>query len=139
VIPEPGDFLVALDETHSGRDSWLYVSEKTLEKRREQVSEMKFALALPSPGYATRLPPSKQADMVKEVLASEDIELADFRDPHMKSIDASGGLHRTSISLSDFSASIQDEGLLVRFSLRKGSYATVVLREIMKNHPINRI
>ncbi|MCK5389502.1 MAG: tRNA pseudouridine(13) synthase TruD, partial [Candidatus Thorarchaeota archaeon] len=57
----------------------------------------------------------------------------------MRSLDAPGGLHRTSISLSDWEASIKDEGLLVKFSLRKGSYATIVLRELMKNHPLNRI
>ncbi|TFG31898.1 tRNA pseudouridine(13) synthase TruD [Candidatus Thorarchaeota archaeon] len=139
VIPEPGDFLIALDETHSGRDSWLYVTESTLEKRRQQVSEMKFALALPSPGYATHLPPTKQSDMLKEILKSEGITFKDFRDPQMRSIDAPGGFHHTSISLTDWEASIQDTGLLVKFNLRKGSYATVVLRELMKNHPINRI
>ncbi|MHA2313606.1 MAG: tRNA pseudouridine(13) synthase TruD, partial [Candidatus Thorarchaeota archaeon] len=27
-LPVPGDFLIKLDEAHSGRDSWLYVTEK---------------------------------------------------------------------------------------------------------------
>ncbi|MBE0526483.1 MAG: tRNA pseudouridine(13) synthase TruD [Candidatus Thorarchaeota archaeon] len=139
VLPEPGDFLIALDETHAGRDSWLYVTESTLEERRQQVSDMKYALALPSPGYATHLPPTKQSEMLKEILGEEEITLKDFRDPQMKSIDAAGGLHRTSITLSDWDASASDEGLFVKFSLRKGSYATIVLRELMKNHPINRI
>jgi tRNA pseudouridine13 synthase len=139
VIPEPGDFLIALDETHSGRDAWLYVTEATLEERLKQVSDMKYALALPSPGYATHLPPTKQSEMLKELLRNEEITFKDFRDPQMRSIDAPGGLHRTSISLSDWEASTTSEGLLVKFTLRKGSYATVVLRELMKNHPINRI
>ena len=139
VIPEPGDFLIALDETHSGRDSWLYVTESTLEERRQQVSDKQFALALPSPGYGTRLPPTKQSEMLKEILTAEGIALKDFRDSQMKSIDAPGGLHRTSITLSDWDASTQEDGLLVKFNLRKGSYATVVLRELMKNHPINRV
>jgi len=139
VIPELGDFLIALDETHSGRDSWLFVTETTLEERRQQVIDMKYTLALPSPGYATHLPPTKQSEMMKEILTAEGITFKDFRNPQMRSIDAPGGLHRTSIALSDWEASIQDEGLLVKFILRKGSYATVVLRELMKNHPINRI
>ena len=139
VLPEPGDFLIALDESHAGRDSWLYVTESTLEERRQQVSDMKYALALPSPGYATHLPPTKQSEILKAILKEEEITLKDFRDPQMKSIDATGGLHRTSITLSDWDASVSDEGLLVKFCLRKGSYATIVLRELMKNHPINRI
>ncbi len=139
VIPEPGDFLIALDETHSGRDSWIYVTESTLEERRQQVSKMEYALALQSPGYATRLPPTKQSEILKEILRIEGISFKDFRDSQMRSLDAPGGLHRTSISLSDWEASIKDEGLLVKFNLRKGSYATIVLRELMKNHPLNRI
>ena len=139
VIPEPGDFLIAQNKTHAGRDAWLYVTDSTLDERRKQVTKNEYALALPSPGYATRLPPSKQSEMVKEILQDEQITLNDFRNPQMRSIDATGGLHRTSITLSDFKASVKDEGLLVQFSLQKGSYATIVLRELMKNHPINRI
>jgi len=139
VIPEPGDFLIALDETHSGRDSWLFVTESTLEKRRQQVAKNEYALAIPSPGYSTRLPPSQQSDLVKEVLERESVSLIEFRNSEMKSLDAPGGLHRASIILKDWETKAQDDNLLVRFSLRKGSYATVVLRELMKNHPINRI
>ncbi len=139
IIPEPGDFLIACDETHSGRDSWLYVTDSTLEERRQQVSKMEYALALQSPGYATRLPPTKQSEILRELLRAEGITFKDFRDSEMRSLDAQGGLHRTSISLSDWETTIKDEGLLVKFRLRKGSYATVVLRELMKNHPLNRI
>jgi len=139
IVPEPGDFLIALNETHSGRDSWLFVTESTVEERRQQVADMKYGLALPSPGYATHLPPTKQSEMLKEILADEGVTFKDFRDSQMRSIDAPGGFHLTSITLSDWEASIQDEGLLVKFSLRKGSYATIVLRELMKNHPINRV
>jgi len=139
VTPQPGDFLIALDKTHSGRDSWLFVTDTTLEERRKQVARMEFALALPSPGYSTRLPPSQQSDLVKEVIKSEGVTLMDFRNREMRSLDAPGGLHRTSIILTDWEAKAQDDNLMVRFSLRKGSYATVVLRELMKNHPINRI
>jgi tRNA pseudouridine13 synthase len=139
VIPEPGDFLIAEDEPHSGRDSWLYVTDATLEERRQQVENKKFTLALPSPGYATHLPPSKQSEMLKELVRNEGITFKDFRNSTMRSIDAPGGLHRASIILTDWEASTTDEGLLIKFSLKKGSYATVVLRELMKNHPINRI
>ena len=139
ITPEPGDFLIALDEAHSGRDSWLFVTESTLEKRRQQVAKNEYALAIPSPGYSTRLPPSQQSDLVKEVLESEGVSLIEFRNSEMKSLDAPGGLHRASIILTDWDSKAQDDNLLVRFSLRKGSYATVVLRELMKNHPINRI
>ncbi|MFX0046182.1 MAG: tRNA pseudouridine(13) synthase TruD, partial [Candidatus Hermodarchaeota archaeon] len=33
--PEPGDFIIRLDETHSGRDEWLFVTEQNRESRME--------------------------------------------------------------------------------------------------------
>jgi tRNA pseudouridine13 synthase len=139
VQPQPGDFLIELDTAHSGRDSWLYVTEQTLEERIEQVEQGRYGLALPVPGYATRLPPSSQTDALKSLLMDEEIALRNFRNSKMKALDSPGGLHLTAIVIDDFYASHSEEGLRVAFSLRKGSYATVVLRELMKNHPINRV
>jgi tRNA pseudouridine13 synthase len=137
--PEVGDFLIKLDETHSGRDIWLYVTESSLEERQSQVESAEYGLALPIPGYSTRLPSVKQSELVKQIMKDEDIWLTDFRNPKIRSLDSPGGLHLASIKIPDLSVSCSDEGLLARFSLRKGSYATIVMREIMKNHPINRV
>ncbi|MFW9964367.1 MAG: tRNA pseudouridine(13) synthase TruD [Candidatus Sifarchaeia archaeon] len=138
-VPEVGDFLIKLDETHSGRDTWLYTTESTIEERCQQVESGEYGLALPILGYSTRMPPTKQSDFIKQILKDENIKLSDFRDAKMKSLDSPGGFHLASIRLPDLETSCSNEGLLMRFSLRKGSYATVVMREIMKNHPINRV
>ncbi len=137
--PDVGDFLIKLDETHSGRDTWLYVTETSLEERQGQVESGEYGLALPIPGYSTRLPSVKQSELVKQVLKDEDIRLVDFRNSKMRPLDSPGGFHLASIKLPDLDVSCSDGGLLARFSLRKGSYATIVMREIMKNHPINRV
>jgi tRNA pseudouridine13 synthase len=139
IEPEPGDFLIELNKAHSGRDSWLYVTEASLEERTGQTRRGEYGLALPVPGYATRLPPARQTDSLKALLEQEDITLSDFRNPGTRALDSPGGFHLSSILLDDLAVSHSTEGLSVKFSLRKGSYATVVLREIMKNHPINRI
>jgi tRNA pseudouridine13 synthase len=139
VRPQVGDFLMKLDEAHSGRDSWLFVTDSSLDERERQVESGEFGLAGTVPGYSTRMPPSRQTDLLKQILEEEDIQLREFRNSKMKSLDAPGGLHLTSIVLKDLEASSTNEGLTVQFSLRKGSYATVVMREIMKNHPINRV
>lgn len=139
VQPKPGDFLIELDTTHSGRDSWLFVTERSLEERIKQVKEGKYGLALPVPGYATRLPPTPQTDSLKALMHEEDITLRDFRNPSTRAFDSPGGLHLAAILIDNLSTSCSEEGLRLTFSLRKGSYATVVLREVMKNHPINRV
>jgi tRNA pseudouridine13 synthase len=137
--PQVGDFLIKLDETHSGRDSWVFVTESTLLEREQQVASGEYGLTTPVPGYSTRLPPSKQTDLVKHALKNEDVELREFRNSRVKALDAPGGLHLTSIVMTDLESFHSNEGLQVKFSLRKGSYATMVMREIMKNHPINRV
>jgi tRNA pseudouridine13 synthase len=139
VKPQPGDFLIELDTAHSGRDSWLFVTERSLEERIEQVERGEYGLALPVPGYATRLPPALQTDALKSLLKNEGIALRDFRSSKIKALDSSGGFHLAAIIIDDLTASCSEEGLRVAFSLRKGSYATVVLRELMKNDPINRV
>ncbi len=137
--PQVGDFLIKLDETHSGRDSWVFVTESTLDEREQQVTSGEYGLAAPVPGYSTRLPPSKQTELVKQALKNENVQLREFRNSRIRALDAPGGLHLTSIVMTDLKSSHSDEGLQVKFSLRKGSYATLVMREIMKNHPINRV
>ncbi|MBN2230930.1 MAG: tRNA pseudouridine(13) synthase TruD [Candidatus Thorarchaeota archaeon] len=139
VYPTPGDFLIELDRAHSGRDSWLFVTDKSLEERINQVELREYGLALPVPGYSTRLPPSLQSDELKKFLKEDGVTLQEFRNSKIRALDSAGGLHLAAMIVDDLEASYIQEGLRVRFSLRKGSYATVVLRELMKNHPMNRI
>lgn len=139
IAPHPGDFTIQLDQTHSGRDSWLYVTESTLDERSAQVAAGEYGVAVPVPGYSTRLPPCKQSDVIRELLRGESVGLKDFRNKQISALDSPGGLHLAAIQVPDLELSCSEDGLGVQFRLRKGSYATVVLREIMKNHPINRV
>lgn len=139
VEPEPGDFVIQLDTAHTGRDSWLYVSKKTLDERIEDVRAGYYGLAAPVPGYSTKTPPSWQTDLLNQLLKNEGVRLVDFRNPENPALDSAGGLHLVSVRPSNLELDCGDDDLVTRFSLRKGSYATVVMREIMKNHPINRI
>lgn len=135
--PEIGDFLIRLDEPHTGRDDWLFVSEKNLDAYTEFVTSGKYGIAMPIPGYSTKLPNTTQTKILIDILKEEKIKLLDFRNPK-KNLDSPGGLHLVIVTLPDLTADCVDEGINLRFKLRKGSYATVVLRELMKNNPINR-
>lgn len=135
--PETGDFLIRLDEPHTGRDDWLFVTEKKLDSYTKLVTSGNYGIAMPIPGYSTKLPDTTQTKLLQDILKEEEIRLLDFRNPQ-KNLDSPGGLHLVALSLPDLTADCLDEGLNLRFKLRKGSYATVVLRELMKNDPINR-
>jgi tRNA pseudouridine13 synthase len=138
-LPIPGDFLIKLDEAHSGRDSWLFVTDKNNEERVNLVKSGEYGLSIPLPGYSTKTPPSTQTDMLRNLMLEEDVTFRDFRKPEKKAINSAGGLHLLTIMLQDIEGECEEDNLVLRFQLRKGSYATVVLREIMKNNPIHRV
>jgi len=102
-------------------------------------------LALPLIGY--RQPPStgKQGEIETVILAEEGVKPDDFKVSVMPEISSQGGLRTALTQLIDFNMgkpSVDDVNLgknmvHLSFMLRKGSYATVVLREFMKPlHPI---
>jgi tRNA pseudouridine13 synthase len=136
--PEIGDFIIRLDRAHTGRDDWLFVSEHSHEERCELVRRGEYGLAATIPGYSSKMNNSKQSEQLLKILAEDGVSLADFRNTHSQCLDSPGGLHLVSVKPIGLSSRILEEGLEVRFTLQKGSYATVVLREIMKNSPLNR-
>ncbi len=139
VQPVPGDFIVEARRAHAGRDSWRLVTDQSLEECRSLVLSGDYVLAAPVPGYATKLPPSWQSDMVREVLDEEGILLAQFHNSRYRAHDTPGGLHPVTMRPEHMVSYCEGDVLVVEFALQKGSYATVVLRELMKNHPVNRV
>jgi tRNA pseudouridine13 synthase len=136
--PEVGDFIIRLDSPHTSRDDWLFVTDQNHETRLEQVKSERYGIASVIPGYASKMPNSKQTDLVTKILQEEDAAIGGFRFPKNKYLDSPGGLHPLTLDMTKIDANCTDDGLRIRFSLRKGSYATVVLRELMKNDPSRR-
>lgn len=136
--PAAGDFLVLKDEPHSGRDTWLFVTERTLDEKQSLVNDGRYKVAAPLPGYSTKLPPCQQTNLLLELLYEEKVSLRDFYNPQMEPLSSPGGLHPVSVRPLTLEIEPTKEGFRVRFKLRRGSYATVIMRELMKNHPIHR-
>lgn len=84
-------------------------------------------------GCKIKLPEGEPRSVELEVLDSESINLDAFN--------LRGGLRMEGerrplrVPLGDIAAEMDDDGMLLSFSLPKGAYATSVLREIMKNPP----
>jgi tRNA pseudouridine13 synthase len=97
-------------------------------------------LALPIIGYKQPLSHGSQGEIEKEILEEEKITPEQFHVSAMPRISAGGGLRRALISIEDFmvtkptkdSAEPERQQVELSFTLNKGSYATVVLREFMK-------
>ena len=70
------------------------------------------------------------------VLEEEDVQLENFDIASMPELAVDGDYRPAFIKVSP-KFSINDAGYTCEFDLPKGSYATVVLRELMKTDPLN--
>jgi len=86
------------------------------------------------PLYGTKVPfaGGEVGEMEKRVLESYNLDKSDFEVPKMPRLGSHGLRRSVRFQVWDSSAVACDDGVLVEFSINKGSYATAVLREIMK-------
>ena len=97
-------------------------------------------LALPLIGYKLGPSTGKQGEIEKKILEEEGVEPHNFRVSSMPEISSKGGLRTALTQLIDFkmekpARNDHNPGtkiIRLSFMLRKGSYATIVLREFMK-------
>jgi len=97
-------------------------------------------LALPLVGYKLAPSSGKQGEIEKRILDEEVVEPQDFRISAMPEISSKGGLRIALTQLIGFNREkpARDDHnpgtkmIRLNLTLRKGSYATIVLRELMK-------
>ena len=91
------------------------------------IKGMDQNLALPFVGYSyykkTRFHPQ-----ISQVLEQEEISPKDFFIKEMQEVSSEGGFRQAAIDCSDYSSHEN----VVEFTLSRGSFATILLREIMK-------
>ena len=83
-------------------------------------------------GYAFRDYGSRFDRCVKEVLESEGTRPASFYIKEMQEVSVEGGFRRPHLALRDASWSVEGTRATVKFTLGKGQYATVLIREVIK-------
>jgi len=97
-------------------------------------------LALPIVGFKQPLSSGTQGDIEKEILERENLTHEQFRISVMPTISAAGGLRTALMPIKDLflakpsrdSVNPSKRKVELSFTLGKGSYATIVLREFMK-------
>lgn len=93
-------------------------------------------LALPFVGYSY-YKKTRFDHYISQILQQEEISPRDFFIKEMQEVSSEGGFRQAAIRCSDYSSSsssVSDDGndSIVEFSLSRGSFATILLREIMK-------
>jgi len=140
-VAEVEDFVVSVDR------SGLPMSRLFRVVSRENLGEINWAIgvgrmrvALPLVGYGQGVGQSVQGDIEREVLEKESVAPRDFRVGCLPDSSSRGELRAIVTPVKDFSFSVDDDDcaegsrrrVSLGFSLYRGAYATVVLREIMK-------
>lgn len=112
----------------------------SLSEINDAVEKGKMRLALPLIGFRQRLSQGLQGEVEKQILEQEDIRPEEFRIQAMPEVSSKGELRTATAPIGGLTletAFIQQDDTpkgkaTLSFVLQRGSYATVVLREIMK-------
>jgi tRNA pseudouridine13 synthase len=133
-VVEAGDLVVRLDtfgRPEPGRP--IMVSEANLQQVVRLIARGKLAVALPAPGYLSPIPRSRKGEILLDILDEMGLELNAFRLKTCPEASTRGSLRPIKITKWSCKISEMDNtSIKLNIELPPGSYATILLREIMK-------
>ncbi len=133
-----GDYVVHVDRSGLPMpQTGKRVDETKLAETNKQMSDGKLRLALPIVGFAQKLSQGEAGELQHRVLDEEGVEPRNFRVSALPEVGARGELRAAVAPVREFSAGVVEDiaekmQLWLQFTLLKSSYATVLLREMMK-------
>ncbi|MEM2970911.1 MAG: tRNA pseudouridine(13) synthase TruD [Candidatus Bathyarchaeia archaeon] len=143
---EVGDYVVNVQRNGLPMlTMYRVVKAETLAEINEAIKAGKMRLALPLVGFRQKPSQGVQGEIEKQILEEEGITPENFKIPFMPEISSKGEL-RTALTpignfqlkkVSDDQANPNKNKAKISFTLHRGSYATILLREIIK--PCNPI
>jgi tRNA pseudouridine13 synthase len=139
LLKNPNDFAGALRRLPKKLRLMLvhayqgYLFNRVLSRVIEEDIE---CVAIPLFGYETLFTGGEQGDIEMSVLEDEGVQLENFDITSMPELAMEGDYRAAFIKVNSAFA-INEDRYTCEFDLPKGSYATVVLRELMKTDPVN--
>ena len=132
--PVPGDTILRLgrDGTFRG-DLTAQVSGENLPECEELVGRGRAAVAGPLVGLSTKPSEGPSGQLLATLLAEEQLEPAAFAVPAAPELASDGTWRALLLGVPPIALEADGEGVWFRFALPKGAYATVVLREFLKD------
>jgi tRNA pseudouridine13 synthase len=139
---EVGDYAVNVQRSGLPMlNMYRMANAQTRDEINKAIDSGRMRLALPLAGFKQRTSQGIQGEIEKQVLEEEGVSPENFKIDAMQEISARGEL-RTAITplnnfslneISDDSANPSKHEAGLRFMLYRGSYATIILRELMKS------
>jgi tRNA pseudouridine13 synthase len=138
--PQIGDYVVKTDRHGLTTRSYVVVTSENLNVLRSAVEKSKMYVALPLIGYKQAPSQGVQGEIERNILDSEGMTQGNFHVSSMPQLGAPGRVRAalTPIINLEINPCATDElndgkrKLRLCFTLHRGCYATVVLREFMK-------
>ncbi len=135
-----GDYVVKLDAHGLPTKEFTQVTTRCVQKFNEALSEGKMRVVIPLVGF--KQPPSQgvQGEIEQKILEAENVDPQNFQTSFMPEVSAQGELRTALAPASSLSIEKASRDLAnpskrktkLSFTLHRGSYATVLLREVMK-------
>lgn len=139
---EVGDIVLPVDSSgRADKNRPITTTSRNIKQIEKLINDKKMVLALPTPGYLSPIPRSSKGEIILKIMEEEDLDLKDFKSVDLPEASTKGSLRPIIITKWSCSViTVADEFLTLEFSLHPGSYATILLREIMKSeNPLSYI
>ncbi len=138
--PHIGDYLVHLDDHGLPTRKFDQATAQSLSSIKKALKDDAMQVAIPLIGYKQQPSDGIEGEIERKFLETENLSPRDFYVSSMPETSAPGGLRAILASMTDFSAekpsgdseSSRKKKTTLGFTLQRGSYATVLLREFMK-------
>lgn len=132
---EVGDIVLPLDASgRADKNRPITVTNRNIKQIEKLIEDKKMAIALPTPGYLSPIPRNSKGEIMLEIMEKESLDFKDFRLVDLPEASTKGSLRPMAITNWDCSViSTDNDSLILQFSLPPGSYATILLRELMKS------
>jgi tRNA pseudouridine13 synthase len=129
-----GDFVVGVERSGLPLTTVVkVVTSDSLDIINRQIKAGKLRVALPIFGARQPLSQGVMGDVEREVLAAERVEVAPLRLNELSRVGGKGGLRAVLTPVREFKLErVSSDLAQVSFTLNRGCYATVVLRELIK-------
>ena len=139
-----GEYVAILDQYSLPTRVIYEVNSKNFENLNNAIKKGKAIVMFPLFGYDLDYSRHPFADSFAQLLEKENLDLSSFKSSsniklHLK-VAYRPILFRPkklTMTLEESSNGSQDIRIRLNFSINKGSYATILLREFMKTNPLN--
>ncbi len=133
-----GDYIVNMERSGLPMTKTRQVAtSENLAEINKLIRDGRMRVALPMVGVTQKYPQGAMSELEKRILEEEAVEAEDFRVDAMPEVSGRGGLRAVTAPIRNFkldaaSTKAGKREAELEFMLLRGSYATVLLREVMK-------